>query len=100
VFFGEVTHEKNREISDIDAREKWSLVVVSVVILWMGISSPFFTRRIAADCKAVVDAVNPNVAREAAAPGKVKIEFHLAQVPAGEAGDSHTEANVERVAAH
>jgi NADH-quinone oxidoreductase subunit M len=100
VFFGEVTQEKNRDLSDIDAREKWSLVVVSVVILWMGISSPFFTRRIAADCKAVVDAVNPNVPREAAAPGKVKIEFQLAQEPAGGTGDAHTAAHVERVATH
>jgi NADH-quinone oxidoreductase subunit M len=100
VFFGEVTHEKNREISDIDAREKWSLVVVSVVILWMGISSPFFTRRIAADCKAVVDAVNPNVPREASAPAKIKIEVRLAQEqePAGVADDSHTVAHVERLA--
>src|ERR1700737_651180 len=50
VFFGEVTHEKNRELGDTDSREKWSLVVVCVVILWMGIFSPFFTKRIAADC--------------------------------------------------
>jgi hypothetical protein len=95
-----VTHEKNRELSDIDLREKWSLLVVSAVILWMGIFSPFFTRRIAADCLAVVQQASPNVPREAAAPAKIKIEFHnAANVHANDASDPHS-AHIERVASH
>ena len=101
VFFGDVTHEKNRELSDIDLREKWSLVVLSVVILWMGIFSPFFTRRIAADCAAVVQQASPNVPREAAAPGKNKIEFHsAANVDADGAENPHSAAHIERLASH
>ena len=44
VFFGEVTLEKNRELAGyVFAREKWILVTMAVVTLWMGIRSPFFT---------------------------------------------------------
>ena len=59
VFFGEVTHEKNRELTDTSARENWMLAVLAVVILWMGISSPFFTRRFAAPCKTVLEQMSP-----------------------------------------
>jgi NADH-quinone oxidoreductase subunit M len=69
VFFGEVTHQKNRELPDISAREKWMLAVLAVVILWMGIGSPFFTRRIAAPCQAVLEQMNRNLMHEVAVPG-------------------------------
>jgi NADH:ubiquinone oxidoreductase subunit 4 (subunit M) len=71
VFFGEVTHEKNRELKDTSARENWMLAILAVVILWMGVSSPFFTRRFAAPCKTVLEEMNPNVMHEAAVPGVV-----------------------------
>ena len=47
VFFGELTHGKNRELPDTSSREKWLLVTMAVMTLWMGVQSPFFTRRIA-----------------------------------------------------
>jgi len=68
VFFGEVTHQKNRELPDASAREKWILATVAVVTLWMGIGSPFFTRRFAAPCQAVLEQMNRNVMHEVAAP--------------------------------
>jgi NADH-quinone oxidoreductase subunit M len=69
VFFGEITHEKNRQLSDISAREKWILVVMAVVTLWMGIGSPYFTRRFAAPVKMVLEQMNTrNVMEEGAAP--------------------------------
>src|SRR4029077_8542147 len=45
VFFGDVTNDKNRGLTDIDAREKWGLIVFAVVTLWLGIGSPVFLRR-------------------------------------------------------
>jgi NADH-quinone oxidoreductase subunit M len=69
VFLGAVTHEVNRELEDTSARENWMLVALAVVILWMGINSPFFTRRFAAPCKAVIEQMNPTVMHEATAPG-------------------------------
>jgi NADH-quinone oxidoreductase subunit M len=45
VFFGGVTHEKNRTLPDADRREQLVLLAMAVVILWMGIGSAGFTRR-------------------------------------------------------
>jgi NADH-quinone oxidoreductase subunit M len=68
VFFGEITHEKNRELPDISPREQWMLVTLALVILWMGIGSPFFTRRFAAPCEAVLQQMNRNFMREVVLP--------------------------------
>jgi len=69
VFFGEVTHQKNSALPDTDARENWILATVVIVILWMGIGSPFFTRRFAVACKTAVEQANHSFAQEAALPG-------------------------------
>jgi NADH-quinone oxidoreductase subunit M len=45
VALGEVTVERNNELADATPREKTILVVVSVAILFMGVASPLFTRR-------------------------------------------------------
>ena len=68
VFFGEITREKNRTLPDATAREKWILGVVAVVTLWMGIGSPFITRRTAAATQTVIDQVEPQRPYEAATP--------------------------------
>jgi NADH-quinone oxidoreductase subunit M len=68
VFFGAVTHAKNRELPDTSSREKWLLVAMAVVTLWMGVQSPFFTRRIAASSRKVVEQSNGYQMHEAAAP--------------------------------
>src|ERR1700724_4352337 len=48
VFFGEITHEKNMALPDASGREKFILVTMSIVMLWMGIGSTEFSRRTAA----------------------------------------------------
>ncbi len=48
VFYGDVTVEKNKSLPDASARERFILVTMCVVILWMGLASPFLTRRTAA----------------------------------------------------
>ena len=68
VFFGEITNDKNRDITDIDAREKWGLVVFAVVTLWMGIGSPYFTRRVAAPVNWVIEQTKSRYAEEALRP--------------------------------
>jgi NADH-quinone oxidoreductase subunit M len=68
VFFGEVTHQKNRDLADADMREKWILATMAVVVLWMGIGSPFFTRRFAIPCQTVLEQMTRPFAREAALP--------------------------------
>ena len=47
VFFGEVTHEKNRTLPDASLRERGILFAMAVVTLWMGVGSAYLTRRTA-----------------------------------------------------
>jgi NADH-quinone oxidoreductase subunit M len=68
VFFGDVTVEKNKALPDVSAREKWILVTMSVVTLWMGIGSSFFTHRTAASVQNVLEQMGAQSAQEAAAP--------------------------------
>ena len=68
VFFGEITREKNRTLLDTSAREKWILITMAIVTLWMGIGSTFITKRTAAAAQDVIDQVEPQRPYEAAAP--------------------------------
>jgi NADH-quinone oxidoreductase subunit M len=68
VFFGEITHEKNRALPDVSARERWILVTMALVTLWMGIGSAYITSRTAASVENVVNQVRPQGAAEAARP--------------------------------
>jgi NADH-quinone oxidoreductase subunit M len=88
VFYGEVTHEKNRDLPDADARELWSLVVFAVVTLWMGIASPYITHRVAAPVNAVIEQTKSKFAEEALLTGKAQPARD--QVNPGEAGASAT----------
>jgi len=64
VFFGEVTVEKNRTLPDANTREKWILAVMAVITLWMGVNSPYFTRRFAAPSQNVLDQMQRNFPQE------------------------------------
>ena len=48
VALGEVTVEKNRELPDANGRERLILATMAVVIIFMGVASPLFTRRMEA----------------------------------------------------
>lgn len=54
VALGEVTVEKNRALADASNRERLILVAMSVMILFMGIASPLFTRRMEASTNNVL----------------------------------------------
>jgi len=45
LIYGPVTVEKNKTLPDLDARERFSLVAVCVMALFMGLASPLFTAR-------------------------------------------------------
>jgi NADH-quinone oxidoreductase subunit M len=45
VALGEVTVEKNKALPDASTRERVILVTMALVILFMGVASPLFTRR-------------------------------------------------------
>ena len=82
VFFGEITVEKNKTLPDASVREKWILATMAVVTLWMGINSPFITRRTAGATQTVMDQVEPERAYEAVAPAKEKPKAGVTSVNA------------------
>ena len=57
VVFGEVRHEENRRLPDLNAREIWTLVPILILIVWIGVyPKPFtaVTERAVADLLQVV----------------------------------------------
>ncbi len=54
VFFGGITAERNRTLPDASGRERVILFTIAAVILWMGIGSPSFTRRMEASSEHVL----------------------------------------------
>ena len=70
VALGEVTVEKNKTLPDASRRERIILVAMAVAILFMGIASPLFTRRMEASVSNVIQRVNPpqNASRPASIP--------------------------------
>src|SRR6202044_739783 len=55
VALGEVTVEKNRTLPDASGRERVILVTMALAILFMGIASPLFTRRMEVSTNATLD---------------------------------------------
>ena len=71
VILGNVTVEKNRSLPDATRRERVILFTAAVVILFMGISSPLFTRRMGASSQNVLNQMarpQSYLARSAGAP--------------------------------
>jgi NADH-quinone oxidoreductase subunit M len=54
VALGEVTNDKNRALPDASGRERVILVSVALAILFMGVASPLFTRRMQAATDSLV----------------------------------------------
>jgi NADH-quinone oxidoreductase subunit M len=70
VALGEVTVEKNRTLPDASGRERVILVAVAVAILFMGIASPLFTRRMESSTNNLVNLLegHPQDAAQPALP--------------------------------
>jgi NADH-quinone oxidoreductase subunit M len=85
VFFGEVTNDKNRTLPDTSPRERWILVTMAVITLWMGIGSTFFTNRTAASAQEVLEQMKRPGAQEAIivrpAPGSNGLATPAISVP-------------------
>jgi NADH-quinone oxidoreductase subunit M len=91
VFFGDITHEKNRTLPDASARERWILGTMAIVTLWMGIGSAFITHRTADASQIIIDRVKPSGPAEAAAP------MHHAPQAAAVPAPSANEISLERL---
>jgi len=69
VALGDITIEKNKTLPDASMRERIILVTVAAVIIFMGVASPLFTRRMEASVNQVLERVNlPAEAWRSASP--------------------------------
>src|SRR5271168_509792 len=91
VFYGEITHEKNRTLPDASPRELGILAAMAVVMLWMGIGSAFITHRTADASQLLIERVKPAGPAEAAAPAI------LVPQPAKTPAQTTNEAATERL---
>jgi NADH-quinone oxidoreductase subunit M len=90
VFFGEITHEKNKSLPDTSARESWILVTMAIVTLWMGVGSAFITNRTARSSQTVIDQVNPQRVYEGLAPVAPVVNAPVANSPVAHAAAPST----------
>jgi NADH-quinone oxidoreductase subunit M len=54
VLYGEVTRPKNQSLPDLSPRELTVIVPLAALALFMGVASPFFTRKIEPSVAALV----------------------------------------------
>jgi NADH-quinone oxidoreductase subunit M len=107
VALGEVTVEKNKSLPDASPRERVILVVMAVTILFMGIASPLFTRRMQGSVDNTLDMTSSprNAARRAVGlPARHLVAVPAAPTPTVQAVPPHVDgaavaALVERRAA-
>jgi len=93
VFFGSLTQDKNGKLSDLDMRERGILFAMAALILWMGIGSPFFTRRTETYTQNVLQLMNrPEAYNAGTAPrheGREGVENRgFTSVPQGTGGSA------------
>jgi len=83
VFFGEVTHEKNRALPDTSVRERGILIAMAAVTLWMGVGSAYLTRRTATATETIRQQMvrpgdpQPQMREGSLAPGNSGIKISL-----------------------
>jgi NADH-quinone oxidoreductase subunit M len=95
VFFGEITVEKNRTLPDVSARERWILITMAVVTLWMGIGSVFITGRTAAASQSVIDQMGRPPRAYDAQHSSLKAAPQVGQQPIGSASDAQKPNSLE-----
>ena len=85
VALGEVTVEKNRTLPDASSRERFILATMAVAIIFMGIASPLFTRRMQASTDNVLQQMNrpENAARPPAIPLAASQALHSRSAASG-----------------
>jgi NADH-quinone oxidoreductase subunit M len=84
VALGEVTVEKNKTLPDASTRERVILVTMALVILFMGVASPLFTRRMEPATNVLLEQMTGR-AQNASRPAPPATSAERTSVPAGAA---------------
>jgi len=84
VALGEVTVEKNKALPDASTRERVILVTMALVILFMGVASPLFTRRMEPATNVLLEQMSGR-AQNAIQPAPSAIPTQRSSIPAAAA---------------
>jgi NADH-quinone oxidoreductase subunit M len=84
VALGEVTVEENRTLPDASTREKVILWTMAIVILFMGVASPLFTRRMEPATNALLEQMTGRP-QNASRPPLQLTPINISSLPAGAA---------------
>jgi len=68
VFQGQITEPKNKDIPDVDRREKWVMVGMCGLMVWLGVHTTFFTRRYEVSCREILQQASVNVSQASTQP--------------------------------
>ncbi|HZD31191.1 MAG TPA: hypothetical protein VE779_05975, partial [Candidatus Angelobacter sp.] len=53
---------------DLNPREQFAIVVMSILMIWLGVHTTFFTRRFEASCQTILQEATPSYMGEATVP--------------------------------
>ena len=70
VFFGEITHEENKTLKDLNLREQWTLIPLIVLCFWIGLYPKPFFRILEPSIKRVVRGRRPRLPEPAGGPAR------------------------------
>jgi NADH-quinone oxidoreductase subunit M len=68
VFQGEITQPKNRDLPDVDRRERWVMVGLCGLMIWLGVHTSFFTSRYEMSCKDILTQASTTATQGTALP--------------------------------
>lgn len=68
VFYGQITNPKNLELHDLVPREKWVMVGLCALMLWLGVHTSFFLRRFEVSSQTILQQASPTTAGKPASP--------------------------------
>jgi len=77
VMQGPIKHEENKNLQDINAREKWTLIPIIVLCILIGIFPKFFTKPMEAPITKIIDKIHYEKPKLAMADDFPNIQFSI-----------------------
>src|SRR5262249_25605177 len=71
-FYGSISHDENRTVPDIDRREQFALWPLAVMVLIMGVASPYWMRSIDPAVAATIPGASTKLAAEELEPQRTQ----------------------------
>src|SRR5690348_14428633 len=88
VFYGQIQHDENKTLPDIDGRERIYLVPLIVMAVIMGVASPYWMKSI----EPAVKATMPKISAGANTHSTIKVELKVNFIPPAQKPDAKTAA--------